>query len=103
MLQKRTLTNIILGCGLAFELPVLASVLTRIGLITPQFLKQSRKYAIVIILIVAAVITPSPDWISQMIVFTPLFLLYQLSIIVAKRDYKRMQAEDANPELKEWE
>ncbi|MBE7178634.1 MAG: twin-arginine translocase subunit TatC [Mucilaginibacter polytrichastri] len=96
------LTNIILGCGLAFELPVLASVLTRIGLITPQFLKASRKYAIVIILIVAAVITPSPDWISQMIVFTPLFLLYQLSIIVSKRDYKRMQAEEAAAP-KEWE
>ena len=93
------LTNIILGCGLAFELPVLASVLTRIGLITPQFLRSSRKYAIVIILIVAAVITPSPDWISQLIVFTPLFLLYQLSIIVSARVYKRDQEEQA----KEWE
>lgn len=88
------LTNIILGCGLAFELPVLASVLTRIGLITPQFLRSSRKYAIVVILIVAAVITPSPDWISQMIVFTPLFLLYQLSIIVSARVYKKQKAED---------
>ena len=96
------LTNIILGCGLAFELPVLASVLTRIGIITPQFLKASRKYAIVVILIVAAVITPSPDWISQMIVFTPLFLLYQLSVIVSKRDYKRMQAEEATAP-KEWD
>ena len=97
------LTNIILGCGLAFELPVLASVLTRIGLITPQLLKKSRKYAIVIILIVAAVITPSPDWISQMIVFIPLFLLYQLSVLVSGRDYKRMQADDEKDEAKEWE
>ncbi len=96
------LTNIILGCGIAFELPVLASVLTRIGLITPMFLKSSMKYAIVIILIVAAVITPSPDWISQMIVFTPLFLLYQLSIIVSTRVYKRMQQDDATA-VKEWE
>jgi len=96
------LTNIILGCGLAFELPVLASVLTRIGLITPQFLRSSRKYAIVIILIVAAFITPSPDWISQMIVFTPLFLLYQLSIIVSARVYKRDQEEQEKQE-KEWE
>jgi sec-independent protein translocase protein TatC len=96
------LTNIILGCGLAFELPVLASVLTRIGLITPQFLRSSRKYAIVIILIVAAFITPSPDWISQMIVFTPLFLLYQLSIIVSARVYKRDQEEQEKP-LKDWE
>ena len=96
------LTNIILGCGLAFELPVLASVLTRIGIITPMFLKQSRKYAIVVILIVAAVITPSPDWISQMIVFTPLFLLYQLSIAVSKSAYKAMQEDDEKP-VKEWE
>lgn len=96
------LTNIILGCGLAFELPVLASVLTRIGIITPMFLRNSRKYAIVIILVVAAVITPSPDWISQLIVFTPLFLLYQLSILVSGRVYKRLQAEEATPP-KEWE
>ncbi len=66
--------NIILGCGLAFELPVLAYVLTKIGLITPDFLKASRKYAIVIILVISAVITPSPDWSSQMLVFIPLFL-----------------------------
>lgn len=96
------LTNIILGCGLAFELPVLASVLTRIGLITPMFLKQSRKYAIVVILIVAAVITPSPDWISQMIVFTPLFLLYQLSIAVSKSAYKAIHEDDDKP-VKEWD
>jgi sec-independent protein translocase protein TatC len=92
------LTNLILGCGLAFELPVLASVLTRVGLITPMFLKSSRKYAIVVILIVSAVITPSPDWISQLIVFTPLFLLYQLSIVVSGRVYKQDQAR----EKEEW-
>jgi sec-independent protein translocase protein TatC len=93
------LTNIIIGCGLAFELPVLAFILTRIGLITPDFLKRSRKYAIVVILIVAAFITPSPDWMSQMIVFTPLWLLYELSILVSKRVYKREQEK----ELEEWE
>lgn len=82
------LTNIILGCGIAFELPVLAFILTKIGLITPKLLKTSRKYAIVIILVVAAVITPSPDWMSQMIVFTPLWILYELSIIIASRVYK---------------
>lgn len=82
------LTNIILGCGVAFELPVLAYVLTRIGLITPSLLKTSRKYAIVIILVVAAVITPSPDWMSQMIVFIPLWILYELSIIISSRVHK---------------
>jgi sec-independent protein translocase protein TatC len=88
------LVNIIIGCGLAFELPVLAYVLTKIGLVTPQILASSRKYAIVVILVVAAVITPSPDWSSQMLVFVPLFLLYQLSIVVSKRAYKEMIKHD---------
>lgn len=88
------LVDIIIGCGLAFELPVLAYVLTKIGLITPDFLTAYRKYAIVIILVVAAVITPSPDWTSQMLVFVPLFLLFQLSILVSKRAYKEMKKKD---------
>ncbi|TAH08239.1 MAG: twin-arginine translocase subunit TatC [Sphingobacteriia bacterium] len=83
------LTNIILGCGLAFELPVLAFILTKIGIITPEFLRSTRKYAVVIILIVAAFITPSPDWMSQLIVFVPLWLLYELSILVSARVAKQ--------------
>lgn len=92
------LINIILGCGLAFELPVVAYILTKIGLITPQFLKQTRKYAIVIILVVAAVITPSPDWMSQMIVFTPLWILYEISILISSKVHK----EDAKKQAEEW-
>jgi len=88
------LVDIILGCGIAFELPILSHVLTKIGLITPRFLGNYRKYAYVVILVVAAVITPSPDWTSQMIVFLPLAFLYELSIIISKRAYKRMQDED---------
>jgi sec-independent protein translocase protein TatC len=92
------LTNIILGCGLAFELPVLAYALTRIGLITPFFLKKTRKYAIVVILIIAAFITPSPDWMSQTIVFLPLYLLYELSIILSVRVYKEEQKREQEDE-----
>jgi sec-independent protein translocase protein TatC len=92
------LTNIILGCGLAFELPVLAYILTKIGLVTPSFLRKTRKYAIVVILIVAAFITPSPDWMSQMIVFLPLWFLYEISIIISARVAK----DDAKKELEEW-
>lgn len=89
-----TLTSLILGCGLAFELPVLAYVLSKLGLITPQFLKSYRKYAYVVILIVAAVITPSPDWTSQTIVAVPLIILYEISIFISKRvDKKRIKAE----------
>ena len=82
------------GCGLAFELPVLAFILTRIGIITPSYLRKTRKYAIVVILIVAAFITPSPDWMSQLIVFIPLFLLYELSILVSARVYKQEKAKE---------
>lgn len=84
-----TLTSLILGCGMAFELPVLAYVLSKLGLITPQFLKNYRKYAYVVILIVAAVITPSPDWTSQTIVAVPLIILYEISIVISKRVYKQ--------------
>lgn len=83
------LTNLMLGCGIAFELPVLAYVLTRVGLITPALLKTTRKYAYIAILMVAAVITPSPDWMSQMIVFIPLVLLYEASIRVSGVVYHR--------------
>lgn len=91
------LIDIIVGCGLAFELPVVAFVLTKIGLITPAFLRNYRKYAFVIILIVAAVITPSPDWMSQTIVTIPLVLLYEFSIIVSARVHKNEEKAD-----KEW-
>ena len=92
-----TLNNIILGCGISFELPVLAYVLAKIGLISADFLKKYRKYAFVIILILAAVITPSPDWTSQIIVAVPLLILYELSVFIAAR----VDKENAKKE-KEW-
>lgn len=92
------LTNLILGCGIAFELPVLAFILTKIGLITPVYLRKIRKYAVVVILLAAAIITPSPDWMSQLIVFIPLFTLYELSILVSARVSKQRIKE----EEEEW-
>lgn len=89
-----TLNNIILGCGLSFELPVLAYVLAKIGLVSGAFLRKYRKYAFVIILILAAIITPSPDWTSQVIVAVPLLLLYEISILIAARiDSKNAEEE----------
>ncbi|HNP53588.1 MAG TPA: twin-arginine translocase subunit TatC, partial [Ferruginibacter sp.] len=92
-----TLNNIILGCGLAFELPVLAYVLSKIGLISGRFLRTYRKYAFVVILVVAAIITPSPDWTSQVIVAIPLLLLYEISVFIAAK----IDKENAVKE-KEW-
>jgi sec-independent protein translocase protein TatC len=82
------LTNLILGCSIAFELPVVAYLLTKIGILTPSLLRTYRKYAIVVILVVAAIITPSPDWMSQMLVFTPLWLLYEISIAISAKVHK---------------
>jgi sec-independent protein translocase protein TatC len=88
------LTNVTLGAGLAFQLPVVSYVLSKIGIITPKFLRTYRKFAVVAILVVAAIITPSPDWMSQLIVFLPLFFLYELGILISARIYKQKQKED---------
>ncbi len=93
-----TTKNIILGCGIAFEMPVLSYVLSSIGLISGETLRKSRRIAVVIILIIAAIITPSPDWTSQIIVALPLFLLYELSVVIATRVSKRVETNKP----KEW-
>jgi sec-independent protein translocase protein TatC len=90
------MVNIIIGTGISFELPIISYVLTKIGLVTPAFLQAYRKYAYVIILLVAAVITPSPDWMSQTLVAVPLFILFELSIIISKRvENENIQKEKA--------
>ncbi|MEZ4802551.1 MAG: twin-arginine translocase subunit TatC [Gelidibacter sp.] len=71
-----------LASGLVFELPIIMYFLTKIGVVTPQILKKYRKYALVIILIVSAVITP-PDVASQVIVAIPILILYQVSIYIS--------------------
>lgn len=73
----------ILASGLIFELPIIIYFLTKVGLVTPQFLKTNRKYALVFILIISAVITP-PDIASQVIVSIPVLILYEISIYISK-------------------
>jgi sec-independent protein translocase protein TatC len=90
-----TLNNILLGCGISFELPILAFVLAKIGLINAKFLTSYRKYAYIIILVVAAILTPSPDWISQAIVAMPLLLLYEISIMLVKKIDRQKKEEQA--------
>jgi sec-independent protein translocase protein TatC len=89
---------LILGSGLAFQLPLVIFFLAKVGIVTATYLKTIRKYAIVVILIVAAVITPGPDIISQVTVALPLLLLYEISIILTRRVEKERAIEDA----KEW-
>ena len=77
-----TLSSLVLASGLIFELPVFSFFLTKIGIVTPKFLREYRRYAIVIIFVIAAIITP-PDVFSQTLVAIPLVGLYEISIWVS--------------------
>lgn len=77
-----------LSSGLIFQLPIIIFFLTKIGLVTPQFLRKYRKFALIIVLIVSAVITP-PDIASQVIVSIPVLILYEVSILISARIVKK--------------
>ena len=85
------------GIGVLFQMPLLIMVLAKIGIITAKFLRKYRRHAFVIILIAAAIITPSTDPFSLTIVTIPLYLLYEASIIIASRINKSKQKE-----MDEW-
>jgi sec-independent protein translocase protein TatC len=91
------IVSLVLGTGIVFQLPLVVFFLSKIGVLTPKFLRANRKYAFVIILVIAAVITP-PDVVSQMIVTVPLLLLYEISIWVSGKAVKDM----AKKEKEEW-
>jgi sec-independent protein translocase protein TatC len=77
------ISTMTLVSGIIFEMPILVYFLTRLTLLTPQFMRKYRKHAVVVILIAAAVITPSPDVTSQMMVGVPMYLLYEISVFVS--------------------
>ena len=83
----------VIASGLIFELPIIIYFLTKSGIVTPQFLRTSRKYALVLILIVAAVITP-PDVVSQIVVAIPVLILYEISILISYVVHKRIIKEE---------
>ena len=92
-----TMMPLVLGSGLAFQMPLVMFFLAKIGIITGTFLRKNRRYAIVVILIIAAIITP-PDVISQIVVTLPLWLLYEISIVLASR----VEKQKAKLEKEEW-
>lgn len=96
-----TVVGVVFGCGLLFQLPVVMYFLTRIGIVTPGFLRQYRKHAIVIILIVGAIVTPSADPFSQALIALPLYLLYEISILISAGVVKRQARDEAEEKLKE--
>ena len=78
-------TMMMLGCGIVFELPMIIYFLAKVGIVTALMMRTYRRHAIVVILIIAAVITPSPDMFTMTIVAIPIYFLYELSILVAAR------------------
>ena len=96
-----TVVGVVFGCGLLFQLPVVIYFLTKIGIVTPAFLRVYRKHAIVIILIVGAIVTPSADPLSQMLISMPLYLLYEISILISAGVVRRQAREEALENLKD--
>jgi sec-independent protein translocase protein TatC len=89
-----TVVSVTFAVGIVFELPILIFFLTKAGLVTPAYLKRNRKYTIVILLSVAAIITP-PDMFSQILVVIPLMGLYEVSILIAQRIERKKEKEAA--------
>lgn len=79
-----TITTVTLSSGLIFQLPLIIFFLSKVGIVTPEFMRKYRKHAIVVILILAAILTP-PDVMSQILMSIPLLILYEFSIFVSKR------------------
>lgn len=85
-----TIISVTLSIGIVFETPVIIFFLTKVGILTPQLMRKGRKIIIVLLLIISAIITP-PDAFSQILVCIPLIFLYEISIGVSKKVYKRLK------------
>lgn len=86
-------TVMLLAIGAVFELPMIVYFLSRLGILGAQTMRNVRRYAVVVILIVAGVITPSPDVFTQAMVAVPIYLLYEFSIFIAARNDKKREME----------
>lgn len=87
-------TMLTLLAGLIFQLPIVVYILASLGILTPKFMREKRRYAVIIILILAAIITPSPDALTMLVVAMPLFVLYEFSIMVAAVVQRRQKKRD---------
>ena len=92
----------LLGFGVSFEMPVIIFFLAKLGIVNDKMLSKNRKYAILLIFIIAAILTPSPDAVSQILMAVPLMFLYEISIFIAKFSAKKKEvpqdSERANEE-----
>lgn len=85
-----TVAALVLGSGLLFQLPVVVFFLTKVGIMTPTFMRKNRKYAVIIILVVGAIVTP-PDPLSQALISVPLYILYEVSIFISAMELRRKE------------
>jgi sec-independent protein translocase protein TatC len=83
------LLALVLGTGLVFELPMLAYFLAKLGIVSAEFMRKYRRHAYVVILLVAGIVTPTPDMVTQLLMASPMFVLYELSIFIVKVVYKK--------------
>ena len=81
--------SVMLAAGLIFELPMISFFLSKLGILTPEFMRKYRKHAIVVIMVAAAILTPGTDPVSQVILAVPLVLLYEISILISKLSIKK--------------
>jgi sec-independent protein translocase protein TatC len=80
--------TLLLGAGLVFELPMVSFFLSKMGLLTPGFMRKYRRHAIVVIFIVSAIVTPTPDLVTQTLLALPMILLYEVSVFISKYSQK---------------
>jgi sec-independent protein translocase protein TatC len=84
-----TIAILVLSSGLLFQLPVVIFFLTKVGIVTPEILRGFRKHAVIVILIIGAIVTPSSDPFSLSLISIPLYVLYEISIIISAIEVKR--------------
>jgi sec-independent protein translocase protein TatC len=96
-----TIVGVVFGCGVLFQLPVVMFFLTKAGIVTPSFLRKYRKHSIVIILVIGAIVTPTADPLSQSLISIPLYLLYEISILISAGVVRQKQKEEAEELLRE--
>lgn len=84
-----TIASLVIGCGLLFEFPVVIFFLSKVGIVTPQLMRKYRKHAVVVILILAAVITPTADPFTLSLISLPLYLLFEISVLTSSAVMKK--------------
>ena len=85
------LLALVLGTGLVFELPMLSYFLAKLGVMSAEFMRKYRRHAYVVILLIAGIVTPTPDMVTQLLMASPMFVLYEVSIFIAKYVYKKRE------------